>query len=381
MGERGDVSFRSLGTSLAILLAVSLVPAAYMWLRLRKQPSAAEEASDQKRRRAMGVATLALLFLVAPASLLLFWRGCVLVIVQAAWFMGLASALAVQRPLTLSKVGATVRWSFGQAFVFDGYWYALALSPWVGLSLGGSRAPVAAVVIVAMGLCTLAFGPSLYHFILRTRPWSDGSSPRAFGEILDRAHLSPGPRVMVAPGPPGGRAWANAVAIHDRAGGAVVLGDGLIAALPVNELAAVFAHEVAHLEHARRARRLGDVVRHGVLYLLAAAIAVIAPQINDGLPVGVGLFVWMGIVSGAFRDAARASRREELRADRRAAELCGSGPWLQNALTRLHALAGLPTHWEREIETWLRHPSLARRLAQLERPADGTDRAAPPAQP
>src|SRR2546422_731100 len=64
----------------------------------------------------------------------------------------------------------------------------------------------------------------------------------------------------------------------------------------------------------------------------------------------------------------RVSRHQahEAESDRRAVELCGDGPALARALTKLHALTRLPRRWPLEMERTASHPSLARRIQAIE---------------
>src|SRR5581483_190060 len=76
----------------------------------------------------------------------------------------------------------------------------------------------------------------------------------AFGAIMAKAYLATPPRVWVV-GPPG-MVVANAVALPSVSGADVVISRTLIERLTVDELVAIFAHEVAHLEYFNRPRMM-----------------------------------------------------------------------------------------------------------------------------
>src|SRR5713101_7160402 len=185
----------------------------------------------------------------------------------------------------------------------------------------------------------------------------------AFDEILARSRAkAPG---LYHAGPRGGR-WVSALALPSVRGSAVLMSDTLLDLFDRDEIAAIFAHEVAHLEHYDRRRCLFMLLSQWLIVLLGVVAApVVIHSIDLGLRSwipGIWFFlIWLTLSMRISRHQAH-----EAESDRRAVELCGDGPALARALTKLHALTRLPRRWPLEMERTASHPSLARRIQAIE---------------
>ncbi|MGH7303635.1 MAG: M48 family metalloprotease, partial [Candidatus Rokuibacteriota bacterium] len=126
-----------------------------------------------------------------------------------------------------------------------GIWTLLAFTPAIISAAGPARWPVAALLAVALVLWNMFYAQILRR-VLDASPLSrDDLAPR-FAAILARARAGV-PHVLRF-GFPGGRI-VNAFAVPARPRGIVVFGDQLLELMEPDEVAAIFAHEVAHLEH------------------------------------------------------------------------------------------------------------------------------------
>jgi hypothetical protein len=180
-----------------------------------------------------------------------------------------------------------------------------------------------------------------------------------FREIVARSSV-PMPQVLSA-GAPGGT-LANALALPSRRGSQVILGATLLEALAPAEIAAIFAHELAHLEEFARRKGRGRGLRAYALMLAAAAVLFF----GDGTGHVTALsLLWLTASATVLARSLPHRRAEEVESDRRAVELCGDGETYARALIRLHALARIPRRWAADFERRTTHPSLARRLAAI----------------
>lgn len=158
---------------------------------------------------------------------------------------------------------------------------------------------------------------------------------------------------------------------------AIALTTGLLNALPPREVAAVMAHEIAHL-------------RHGDLQIMRLASTAAALTRGMGMIGSIMLLLWLpSLLAAGLAPSPAAvlllmaaptigelltlslSRRREFLADAGAVELTGDPAGLASALQRLHDIQG--DDWERLATRsgawwlrWLRtHPTIGERIARL----------------
>jgi Zn-dependent protease with chaperone function len=141
---------------------------------------------------------------------------------------------------------------------------------------------------------------------------------------------------------------------------AVLLSDTLLTEMPVAEISAVFAHEVAHLEHYNRRRLL---VSQAASVALAAALVYLAAWDAPGSMLWMLLFPVLIGVTLAVRLSK--NKKHELGCDRRAVELCGDADAVCSALKRLHQLSFLPLRLSSTDERASTHPSLIHRIEAI----------------
>ncbi len=269
-------------------------------------------------------------------------------------------------------------WSFAAYIVHTlRFWLGLvgsfaliATIPWAMALSEGDRLVVGAAVGSAAWLWVLT-GPLVFRRLVRARPLdgpeADALSP-LFSRILEKAKCE-APALFVAEAR--GGSWVNAFALPAVRRPGVLFTRGFLDALTPSETGAIFAHEVAHLEHFQPRR-----------VVLGRTLAVVL--------VALPIFLWAGPLSGflrgwewiwplafliAFRAMAGKSRGHEAESDRRALELSADPESLVSGLTKLHSLNRLSRRWDAAFEALSTHPSLARRIRAI-RNAAGIEREA-----
>lgn len=167
---------------------------------------------------------------------------------------------------------------------------------------------------------------------------------------------------------------------------AVAASTGLLQALTPEEVAAVMAHELAHVQHR-------DTLTMTIVATFAGAISMLGNFAfffsgnRDNNPFGfVGVLAAMIVAPFAAMVVQMAvSRTREYEADRRGAEICGHPLWLASALDKIargaerirnpdaernpataHLFIINPLHGERMDSLFSTHPSTENRIAALQ---------------
>src|SRR4029077_14292916 len=150
--------------------------------------------------------------------------------------------------------GTYLGWQLRFYGAWRGFWFALLLAPTVIMMTERWRWPVAWALTVVLGLWAMRYTET-FLWLVRARPrlWRPGWQP-----IIARSRAArPGLFEMPVPG---GR-FVNAVAFPSPDAPSVLFTVPALQLLSARELAAVFAHEVAHLEHDdRRRSRITGIV-------------------------------------------------------------------------------------------------------------------------
>lgn len=250
-----------------------------------------------------------------------------------------------------------------------------ALAGATGLAAAG---PVGLLVASLAALMFLLLDPApgepLFRRMFGAARLAPAQAPGLFAvveELARRAGLRRVPALYLIPS-----RMLQAIAAGGSDAPSIAVTAGLVSSLPPRELAAVLAHEMAHIRH-------GDVA---VMRLAAAAASLTRMMATVGM---VMLLLWLPAVwtvgeapspiAVAMLFAApmvgdlltlSLSRRREFLADAGAVELTGDPVSLSSALARLQRLQG--DDWERMAArgpAWLRwfrtHPSIRERIARL----------------
>jgi hypothetical protein len=189
---------------------------------------------------------------------------------------------------------------------------------------------------------------------------NDQLAPR-IEAVVQRAGI-PAP-ALLAIGRKGAR-LVNAFAFPSTRRPAIVFGSALIELLDPDETAAIYAHELSHIEQytPRRLRRLQALNRLLIVLGVALPIVVqrVAPVASSWL-----MLLWPVIVLGSLVARTRKRKNEETESDLRAAALVGDPEVVARALIKVHLHALIPRRWAIDFERRATHPSLARRIQAL----------------
>jgi Zn-dependent protease with chaperone function len=345
-----------------IAILTALLPGALTWwwgralLACAHDPALAERVLNFRTRRAKisGFAIAATGFLSAKLPFLL-----VLIIVAGV----VAGSFPSRRALFSEKWGFFSYLSFQVRLVTAaaGFFIALMLVPRVLLWSREFWWPVAIGLSIFLALWGL-FYKSIVCALFHASPLNHPELDPLIAEINQRALAVP-QRVYRA-GPDEG-VWANAFAVPSLLGSIVVLSKTLVETFTPQEAAAIYAHEVAHIEHFNKKRRL---LRSLLAGWLAIAISIVFSwsliHQTDGTD-NILIAFWSLLLFLAIVVKMARNKAHETQSDRRAVELCGNAEALATALEKLHALNLMPRRWEPGMERCASHPSLAHRLQDL----------------
>ncbi|SFO43871.1 heat shock protein HtpX [Mesorhizobium sp. NFR06] len=280
----------------------------------------------------------------------------------------------------------------------------------VGYLIGGSGGMIIALLIAAgTNLFSYWNADKMVLSMNRAVEVDEKNAPEYYAivqALAKRAGL-PMPRTYLIDSP-----QPNAFATgRNPENAAVAASTGLLERLSHEEVAAVMAHELAHVQHR-------DTLTMTIVATLAGAISMLGnfafffgSSRDNNNPFGfVGVLVAMLVAPFAAMIVQMAvSRTREYEADRRGAEICGNPLWLASALDKIArgaeripnpdaernpAMAHLfiinPLSGERMDNLFSTHPSTENRIAALQdmaremggaSPANRREASSPPIQP
>jgi Zn-dependent protease with chaperone function len=350
------------GPNVLLPLLVALVPAALRWWMGVRLVGRLDEATFPERlaahhQRNRAVFALAIVVLIWTSPHATFWSLPLLIV----------SRTAAGFPFRRQIYGET--WSLaGMLFFFGrlifgayGFWLLAINTPFLA-SRAGRLDWMAAALLGALLIAWHERYPEILRWLLRARPVQDRL-------LLDRF------RPMAAAAPAdrpwlfeyvnmNGGALANALALPSLRQSTVLFTSTLLERLDADEITAICAHEIAHLEYYSpdRMRRY----RHVDFGLIG--LAVIATPISRlAFPLEAA-YAWLLVplvILFALVVRARDRQRNETASDVRAIALCGDADALARALTKLYQFARVPRRFDAYRERSATHPSLARRIRDI----------------
>ena len=251
----------------------------------------------------------------------------------------------------------------------------IGLAAATGLLIGGSDGVIiAATLAVVFLIFNPASGDVLFQYAygaVRLTPNIARELMSLVAELARRAGLDRVPALFLIPSP-----QLQAMAAGSREAPAIAVTSGLLQTLPPREIAAVLAHEIAHIRHGdmfvmRLAAAAGSMTRAMStmgMFLLIAYFPVLWATGAVLSPIGIFLLIGAPMVSDLLELSL--SRRREFLADAGAVELTGEPVSLASALKRISNLQS--DDWERFTSRggrWLRwfrtHPTITERIERL----------------
>ena len=238
-----------------------------------------------------------------------------------------------------------------------GFWLLLMAAPW--LTTGANRW-LAALLIGAALIFWNVQNTALFRLIMRTEPITSQSLLDRFRAVMAKASV-PEPRAEFVD--MRGGVLVNAVALPDPTQPAVVFTSTMLERLDEDEAAAIFGHEVAHLEHFNAAY-LKKFFWIGVAFVVPAVT--IAPLLSTYAPQYLRvIWGWPLVCLSYIIILSQSRQRQETDSDLRAVVLSGDPEALVRGLVKGHALGKMPRRLDPNIEATASHPSLARRIQAI----------------
>ena len=344
------------------LIPLALLPAALhrWWTRSLTEATASAVLPERHlaiAQRVSFVSMLCIVIIVITAG----WQAVAILPVQ---FVALtASTYRMRRAL----LGET--WSFRRYLSWRtrfhagmfGLWWFVAAAPLVIAQAHPEIRWWLTGLAVTIGLAWHHWSGRGLLWLLQATPLDRPDLDAGFQRVFAAARV-PAP-VMWRAGAEGGR-LANAFAMITVGQRGVLFFDQLLEQLTPEEITAILAHEVAHLEqfHPRRLRLMYAATAVLIVLLLigSALAALFVPEFAT--------WCWMVSVIGVFAAMSLRGRRmqaHETDADLRAIELCGDPDALIRGLIRIYELNHIPRRWSAVTEEHATHPSLARRIRTI----------------
>jgi Zn-dependent protease with chaperone function len=344
------------------LIPLAVLPAVLHWWWTRSLADPATSAVLPERHLAVvqRVSSVSMLCIVAIV-LIAGWQAIGILPVQ---FVALSASTYRVR---LAMFGET--WPFHRYLSWRARFHAGMFGLWWFVGLGSLIIAQADPQIrwwltgfaVAIGLAWHHWSGYILLWLLHASPLVRPDLDTHFQPVFAAARV-PTPLLWRA-GVEGGR-LANAFAMITLHRRGVLFFDSLLDQLTPEEITAILAHEVAHLEQFHRRRLLGMYVATTVLIVLLMIGSAVATLFVPALE------SWMWIVStvgvfGAMLLRARRMQAHETGADLRAIELCGDPDALIRGLIRIYEINHIPRRWSAIAEERATHPSLARRIRAI----------------
>jgi heat shock protein HtpX len=242
-----------------------------------------------------------------------------------------------------------------------GLWWFVAFAPTLIAQASPAWTWWLTALSLAIALAWHHWSGRILLWLLRASPLNRPGLDAHFQRVFAGARV-PTPPLWRA-GVEGGR-LANAFAMITLERRGVVFLDSLLDLLPPEQITAILAHEVAHLEQFHRRRLLGIYITMTLLIVLLMAGSGVAALIVPGFEA----WTWVLSVVGVFTAMwlrARRMQTHETDADLRAIELCGDPDALIRGLIRIYEINHIPRRWSSVTEERATHPSLARRIRTI----------------
>lgn len=218
--------------------------------------------------------------------------------------------------------------------------FMTALFMGLGFLIGGRGGMMIALLFAAgMNLFSYWNSDKMVLKAYHAQEIDEHNAPEFFSMIRDLSHNAnlPMPKVYVYDSP-----QPNAFATgRNPENAAVAASTGLMEQLTPNEVAAVMAHELAHIQNRDTLIMTITATLAGAISMLGNLAFFMGGNRENNNPLGfIGVIVGMVVAPFAAMLVQMAiSRTREYSADRRGAEICGNPLWLASALQKISGAA------------------------------------------
>ncbi|MBD8687892.1 MULTISPECIES: zinc metalloprotease HtpX [Rhizobium/Agrobacterium group] len=218
--------------------------------------------------------------------------------------------------------------------------FMTALFMGLGFLIGGRGGMMIALLFAAgMNLFSYWNSDKMVLKAYHAQEIDEHNAPEFFSMIRDLSHNAnlPMPKVYVYDSP-----QPNAFATgRNPENAAVAASTGLMEQLTPNEVAAVMAHELAHIQNRDTLIMTITATLAGAISMLGNLAFFMGGNRENNNPLGfIGVIVGMIVAPFAAMLVQMAiSRTREYSADRRGAEICGNPLWLASALQKISGAA------------------------------------------
>jgi heat shock protein HtpX len=356
------ISLDFLGFHAFWAIPFALLPAAlhWWWTRSAVRPSASAVLPERLLVISQRVSFVTILCMLAIAALA-GWK--------ALWILPLQFVAMTATTYRARRALFAETWSFGSYLSWRvrlhvgmfGLWWLIALAPAAVAEVHGQAQWWLAGLALVIALAWHHWSGRVLLVLLGAsrldRPELDAHFQRVFSAA--RVPTPPLWRAGAA-----GSVLANAFAMVTLGQRGVLFFDSLLEQLSADEITAILAHEVAHLEQFTRRRLLGLYLVTSVLIVLLMMGSAIVSALIPGFESWLWLVSFIGVFGGILLRARR-MQAHETGADLRAVELCGNPGALIRGLTRIYEINHIPRRWSRQLEERATHPSLARRIQAI----------------
>jgi Zn-dependent protease with chaperone function len=241
-----------------------------------------------------------------------------------------------------------------------GFWIAMAFVPEIVLGID-PRYRALSLLLIPLLLAWEHWYPRIWLRLHDAEPLTGDALTSQIATIVERAGIA-APSVYRV----GGRhaRFMNALALPSVRHPAIGLGNALVELLEPDEVAAIYAHELSHIEQysPRKIRRIQTINR--VLIILGVVVPLVLAQFAPAAAAWVP-WVWPLALIAALIQRGKASKDRETESDLRAAALCGDPEVVIRALIKIHVHGFIPRRWAVDFERQASHPSLTRRIQAL----------------
>lgn len=244
-------------------------------------------------------------------------------------------------------------------FAINGFWFIAAVAPSIVLESGSFMWEAAGGLSVLLVVWCY-----FYAWIASRIVSSSAIEPdirHSLADIIEGAN-APEPTIYAIHADNSG--FFNAFAIPSLFSPTVMISRALFRYFDPDEIRAIFAHEIAHLEEYPKKRLLVlSLIEYGLVVF--GCLCVPALKFFDVPAIDYVPLLWIVIVIFCFSLKVRKQQKSEHYSDIRAAELSGNVDATINALTKVHTFNFSPRRTDMEFEANSTHPSLAKRIRAI----------------